>query len=136
MINSLSQKRHSYRMSLIKGKNTLPELIVRRELHAKGFRFRIHLRALPGKPDIVLPRHKVAIFVHGCFWHGHYCKKQKLPKTNTEFWKHKIELNKKRDRRNIRALQGRNWSVIIIWECNLEKRIHFLLEYLSKLDAG
>lgn len=104
-------------MAGIKGKNTSPELYVRKALHARGFRFRIHTTHLPGKPDLVLPKYKAAIFVHGCFWHGHNCHYFKIPKTRTEFWLAKIEGNKKRDIQQIKSLNNNGWRVLIIWEC-------------------
>ncbi len=107
-------------MSRIRAKNTKPELFVRSMLHRMGYRFRIHLKGLPGKPDIVLPKYHTAIFVHGCFWHGHEgCKDFAPPKTRTEWWLNKINGNKKRDTENITQLGRQGWQVIIIWECEL-----------------
>lgn len=105
-------------MARIKGKNTKPELTVRRALHSLGYRFRLHRGDLPGRPDIVLPRHKTAIFIHGCFWHRHPgCSKASTPKTRTDFWRAKFETNVDRDRRNIQALRDAGWQVLIAWEC-------------------
>lgn len=105
-------------MSGIRGKNTKPEMLARRALFAAGYRFRLHRRDLPGAPDIVLPGRKVAIFVHGCFWHVHSgCKNGKLPSTRPEFWRGKLEGNVERDRRAIEALRSGGWRVLIIWEC-------------------
>ena len=107
-------------MSAIKGKNTKPEILVRKALHAAGFRFRLHEKKLPGKPDIVLPQYKTVIFVHGCFWHGHDgCDKFKWPKTRGRFWKNKIGGNQKRDTANKILLLSANWRVATIWECAL-----------------
>ena len=107
-------------MSRIRAKNTKPELFVRSMLHRMGYRFRIHLKGLPGKPDIVLPKYHTAIFVHGCFWHGHEgCKDFAPPKTRTEWWLNKINGNKKKDTENIAQLDRQGWQVIIIWECEL-----------------
>lgn len=107
-------------MSRIRAKNTKPEVFVRSMLHRMGYRFRIHLNGLPGKPDIVLPKYHTAIFVHGCFWHGHEgCKDFAPPKTRTEWWLNKINGNKKRDTENITQLGRQGWQVIIIWECEL-----------------
>ena len=107
-------------MSRIRAKNTKPEVFVRSMLHRMGYRFRIHLKGLPGKPDIVLPKYHTAIFVHGCFWHGHEgCKDFAPPKTRTEWWLNKINGNKKRDSENITQLGRQGWQVIIIWECEL-----------------
>ena len=104
-------------MSGIRGTNTQPEIQVRSALHKAGYRFRLHRKDLPGKPDIVLPKYKTAIFVHGCFWHGHDCKNFKWPKTRPEFWRDKILGNKARDERHSQELQKLGWRVIVIWEC-------------------
>jgi DNA mismatch endonuclease (patch repair protein) len=112
----------SYNMSRIKGKNTKPEMLVRRFLHANGFRYRLHVKNLPGKPDIVLPKYKTVIFVHGCFWHGHEnCKYFVVPKTRTEWWLNKINGNIASDRKAFYALQELGWKVIEVWECDLKK---------------
>ena len=109
-------------MSRIKGKNTKPEILVRKYLHAKGYRFRIHDKKLPGKPDIVLPKYKTVIFVHGCFWHGHKgCKYFVVPKTRTRWWLSKISDTKERDKKAFRILRKNNWKVIELWECKLDK---------------
>ena len=119
-------------MSHIFGKETKPEVIVRKFLFANGFRFRKNVRDLLGKPDIVLPKYKIVIFIHGCFWHGHTCKRGTLPTTNTEFWKTKIGGNVERDKRDISELEKQNWKVIIIWQCEI-KNIKLQNERLSKL---
>jgi len=106
-------------MSGIRGKNTGPELLVRRYLHAHGFRFRLHENKLPGKPDLVLPKWKAIIFVHGCFWHWHDCRYFKLPQTRTEFWREKLAGNKVRDSENRRLLECMGWRVFVIHECAL-----------------
>ena len=107
----------SFLMGRIRGKNTTPELRVRRKLHALGLRFRLHARELPGRPDIVLPRWKTVVFVHGCFWHRHEgCRLANTPKTRRAFWTNKFEMNVARDERN-RSQLARDWRVIIIWEC-------------------
>jgi DNA mismatch endonuclease (patch repair protein) len=107
-------------MSRIKARDTKPELVLRRALHANGFRYRLHVRDLPGCPDLVFPKHKVVAFVHGCFWHGHRCHLFKLPKTNRGFWKKKIEGNLSRDKRQIKLLQVNGWRVLTVWECALK----------------
>ncbi len=104
-------------MSGIKGKNTKPELIIRKSLHAKGFRFRLHVRDLPGKPDLVFPKYGAVLFVNGCFWHGHGCKYFKVPGTRTEFWLEKIGSNKERDERSTALLITAGWRVATVWEC-------------------
>ena len=107
-------------MSRIKGKNTKPEMLVRKFLHANGFRYRLHVRNLPGKPDIVLPKYKTVIFVHGCFWQGHDgCKYYVVPKTKTEWWLNKINGNIANDKKAILALKKGQWKIITLWECDL-----------------
>lgn len=110
----------SYNMSRIRGKDTKPEMLVRKFLHANGFRYRLHDKKLPGKPDIVLPRYKTIIFVHGCFWHGHEgCKYFVIPKTRTEWWVEKIRVTKVKDERNYSILKEMDYKVLVIWECEL-----------------
>ncbi len=106
-------------MAKIRGKNTKPELLVRRFLFSKGYRYRIHVKHLPGTPDIVLPKYNVVIFVHGCFWHGHAVD-GRLPHSNLEFWASKIKHNKERDFKNTQKLLSMGWKVITIWECQLK----------------
>ena len=123
------EQRHKC-MSAIKGKDTKPEKIVRSMVHRMGYRFRLHKKDLPGKPDIVLPKLNKIIFVHGCFWHMHNCKYGRVfPKTNKEFWQHKREGNVIRDRRNIEELENIGWKVLIIWECEI-KNSEYLLNKL------
>lgn len=113
----------SRNMAAIKGKDTKPEMIVRKYLFSRGLRFRVQVRKLPGNPDIVLPKYKTVIFVNGCFWHGHEgCKYFRLPKSNVEFWKEKIERNIERDRESMRALLDLGWKVIRVWECELRNK--------------
>ena len=106
-------------MSRIRGTNTKPEVLVRSALHRAGFRFRLYTRALPGRPDIVLPKHGVVIFVHGCFWHRHGCSLSSEPATRRRFWQAKFDANVARDRRNARALRALGWRVLTVWECAL-----------------
>lgn len=121
-------------MSRIKGRNTTPEMRVRKFLHAHGFRYRLHVKRLPGSPDIVLPKYHVAIFVHGCFWHQHPgCQYASMPKSNTAFWKVKLDGNLERDRRNIVALEKMGWRCLIIWECLTKDEIR--LQELTKKIA-
>lgn len=124
----------SYNMSRIKGKDTKPEMLVRKFLHAHGFRYRLHVKNLSGKPDIVLPKYKTVIFVHGCFWHGHQnCTKANLPKTRAEWWKNKIERNIENDRKAYRALQEQGWSMTQVWGCELKpKTVAKLFDTLLK----
>lgn len=110
-------------MASIKGKNTRPEKSVRSALHARGFRFRLHDKALPGKPDIVLPKWNAAVFVHGCFWHLHGCENSKIPSTREEFWTVKLKSNLERDRKHIHALRSTGWRVAVIWECSIRRAL-------------
>lgn len=132
-----NKKTRSYNMSQIRSKDTKPELLVRKFLFANGFRYKLHDKKLPGKPDIVLPKYKTVIFVHGCFWHGHKsCRYFKIPKTRTEWWTDKINRNKANDEKAIRILKESNWKVINIWECSLKqtkltKKLHSLLTQLQ-----
>ena len=117
------QKTRSYNMSRVKGKDTKPEEIVRKYLFSQGFRYRKNDKRLPGKPDIVLPKYKTVIFVNGCFWHKHEgCKYFVWPKSNSEFWKEKIESNLVRDKKQYEELKNAGWHVIIVWECELKKK--------------
>jgi DNA mismatch endonuclease, patch repair protein len=117
------KKTRSYNMSKIKGGNTKPELLIRKFLHGQGFRFKIHDKTLPGKPDIVLPKYGTIIFVHGCFWHGHKnCKYAQLPASNTKWWTNKICENISRDKKAIIRLKLDKWEVITIWTCRLKSK--------------
>ena len=112
----------SYNMSQIRGKNTKPELIVRKYLFSNGFRYRLNVKNLPGKPDLVLPKYKTVIFINGCFWHGHQgCRYFVIPRTRTDWWLEKINRTKYRDQENILHLKALGWNVITIWECQLKK---------------
>lgn len=116
-------EQRSYNMSRIHGKNTKPEELVRKYLFSQGFRYRKNDVRLPGKPDIVLPKYKTVIFVNGCFWHAHEgCKYFVWPKNNADFWKKKIESNVARDNRNYQQLVQQGWKVIVVWECELQKK--------------
>lgn len=122
MTDVVDSETRSRMMSGIKGKDTKPEVIIRKKLHALGFRFRLHSKELPGKPDIVLKKYRAIILVNGCFWHGHDCHLYRLPKSNTEFWKKKIESNIKRDEQNMKLYKELGWRVLVIWECTLKGR--------------
>jgi len=132
-VNKISDQR-SRNMSAIKSKNTKPEIEVRKLLHSLGYRFRLHRKDLPGTPDIVLPKYKTVIFVHGCFWHRHEnCKYASIPKTRTEFWENKFKENMKRDKVNQTNLFKLGWKIFIVWECEL-KRINHLKEIFLKIN--
>lgn len=115
------KKTRSYNMSRIRSANTKPEMLVRKFLHANGFRYKLHDKTLAGKPDIVLPKYKTVIFIHGCFWHGHAnCKYYVVPKTRTEWWLNKINRNSANDAKAINTLKKERWKIITIWECDLK----------------
>jgi DNA mismatch endonuclease (patch repair protein) len=116
-MDKLTRQRRSEVMSRIRGRDTKPEIIVRRIVWAMGFRYRLCVRSLPGAPDLVLAKHRKAMFVHGCFWHRHSCPRGSMPTTRSDFWRQKLEGNKKRDARNLRALRRAGWDVLVIWEC-------------------
>ncbi|MDI1282748.1 very short patch repair endonuclease [Brevundimonas sp.] len=115
-------------MSGIRGKDTKPEMLIRRGLHARGFRYRVHCKDLPGKPDLCLPKYRAVIFVHGCFWHGHDCHMFKWPKTRPEFWRQKIGRNREVDGVATAALLAAGWRVGVVWECALKGRSRLPLE--------
>ena len=117
-MDHLTVKKRSWNMSLIKAKNSKPEVFVRSIIHRLGFRFRLHKNDLPGKPDIVLRKYRIVIFIHGCFWHQHKnCKRANIPKSNQNYWKPKLARNVERDRMNERKLIKDDWKVIVVWEC-------------------
>jgi DNA mismatch endonuclease (patch repair protein) len=126
LMDTLSKIERSERMALVRGKDTTPELLVRRTVHALGYRYRLHSRRLPGKPDLVFRKRNKIIFVHGCFWHRHAaksCKLARLPKSRLDFWRPKLELNRLRDAKNLSALRRDGWQVLVIWECELTDKI-------------
>jgi len=128
-MDTLSQERRSWNMSRIKGSDTKPELLVRSFLHRHGFRFRLHVKDLPGKPDIVLPKYKIIIEVRGCYWHRHEgCQFAYTPKSNIDFWNAKFKKNVERDVKNDQLLQQLGWKVLVIWECQIEDEI-----FISKM---
>ena len=127
------EKTRSYNMSRIKGKNTKPEILVRKFLHKNGYRYRLNYSKLPGKPDIVLPKYKTVIFINGCFWHGHeQCKYFVLPKTKTDWWLDKINATKQRDLLKMNELESQGWRIKVIWECELriDKRLQIFKELI------
>lgn len=140
MIDTVDKATRSRNMAAIKSRNTTPELLIRSILHKKGFRFRLHDKKLPGKPDIVFPKYNAVIFINGCFWHGHSnCKFFRLPGTRTEYWKNKINKNQYNDAKSIELLLANNWRVCIIWECKIrasKKNLTQLTEILSNFLKG
>ncbi len=132
-----TKKQRSYNMSRIRSTNTKPELLVRKFLFAQGYRYKLHDKSLPGKPDIVLPKYHTVIFIHGCFWHGHAnCKYYKVPKTRTDWWLNKINRNQTNDAKAVTALKKDGWQVITVWECKLKpaKIDKTLISLLSQLS--
>lgn len=128
----------SYNMSRIKGENTKPEMLVRKFLFSKGFRYRLHEKNLPGKPDIVLPKYKTIIFINGCFWHGHEnCKYFVIPQTRTEWWMKKINETKMRDSKTMKALALLGWNVFVIWACEIRNNeFQRVEELISEMKVG
>ncbi len=121
MADIFNKKKRSQIMSRITGKDTKPELIIRKILFSEGYRYRLHIKDLPGKPDIVFASRKKVIFINGCFWHGHNCKKAALPETNRNFWEKKLTGNKERDKRNLVKLKAMGWKSLVIWQCQIKK---------------
>ncbi len=119
MTDTVSPEKRSEVMSRVRSKDTTPELLIRKGLHAQGFRYRLHTKDLPGKPDLVFRRYRSVILIHGCFWHGHSCHLYRFPKSNTDYWKRKIARNITRDALNRRSLLDMGWRVLTIWECAL-----------------
>ncbi|MEQ1901376.1 MAG: very short patch repair endonuclease [Devosia sp.] len=126
LVDRLTPRARTSLMRNVKGKNTTPELMVRRMLHRAGYRFRLHRADLPGKPDIVLPARRRIVLVNGCFWHGHDCRYGRLPKSRLEFWGPKIEGNRARDARNLSDLKAAGWRVLVVWQC--ETRVQAALQ--------
>jgi len=133
-MDRLSPAKRSWNMGRIKNKNTEPEVIVRRLLHNQGFRFRLHTKNLPGSPDIVLPKYKTVIFVHGCFWHRHsHCADATTPKTRTDFWESKFLENINRDKKNHAALLATGWKVLIVWSCEVRNTSQLLMRLTEEI---
>ena len=139
-MDTLSPSQRSERMSLIRAKDTAPELRLRRLVHAMGFRYRLHVRDLPGTPDLVFPSRHAVIFMHGCFWHRHKgCKLARLPKSKLDFWEVKLEKNRLRDRLHQRKLRALGWRVLVVWECQLhdpESVERIVAEFLRRREGG
>jgi DNA mismatch endonuclease (patch repair protein) len=131
MVDTISAERRSWNMSRIKGRDTAPERQLRSLLHRSGFRFRLHDRRLPGRPDIILPKYRTAVFVHGCFWHRHEgCRYATTPSTRPDFWHEKFEGNVRRDADNRTALENAGWNVLTVWECELKSDAESVLARL------
>ena len=135
MTDVLTPAQRRFNMSRIRGGNTKPEMLVRRALHARGLRFRLHRPDLPGRPDLTFPGHRAVIFIHGCFWHGHQCALCKTPATRTEFWVTKISKNRARDQLTVRRLRQDGWRVMTIWECALRGHGKIERDHLYELAA-
>jgi DNA mismatch endonuclease (patch repair protein) len=131
MVDRVSTQQRSRNMAAVRGVNTKPEIYVRQKLFAAGFRYRLHSAKLAGKPDIALARFRTAVFVHGCFWHGHSCSRGRRPKSNVEFWNEKIDANVHRDRRALKNLRASGWRTVVIWECSLKRATGKLLNSLK-----
>ena len=133
MTDIVGQTTRSRMMSGIRGKDTKPEMVIRKTLFARGFRYRLHDKKLPGKPDLVLKKYNSVIFIHGCFWHGHNCHLFKWPKTNMEFWRNKIQTNMKKDVEIKMELLEMGWRVLVVWECALKGKTRIEHPYLFQL---
>lgn len=137
MADTLTSERRSWNMSRIRGRDTGPELLLRSLLHRAGFRFRLHAKQLPGRPDVVLPKYKAAIFVHGCFWHRHPgCRNATTPSTRREFWQEKFDRNVSRDARNRADLEAAGWTVLTVWECELKADAESVVSQLARELRG
>jgi len=136
-MDSLTREERSWNMSRIRSRDTNPEKLVRSALHKSGYRFRLHVKNLPGSPDIVFPKYRTALFVHGCFWHRHAnCPNATMPKTRVGFWKAKFEATVERDRKKAEELRTAGWRVITIWECEIEKDCQVVVNTISKKLMG
>ena len=137
MVDVVDKQTRSRMMSGIRGKNTRPELLIRRGLFAAGFRYRLHCKSLPGKPDIVIKKHRVAILVHGCFWHAHEgCRYFRPPAQNAVFWREKLLANRSRDESDFAALRNLKWRVAVVWECAVRKNSSAALHRLERFVLG
>ena len=135
-MDNLTKEKRSKVMSSIRSADTKPELLLRKLLHAQGFRFRLHGKGLPGRPDIILPKHNAVILVHGCFWHNHQgCKYSHVPETRTSYWKGKLQRNKERDKGNVKALTSLGLRVAVVWECSIKEQAQEMLEQLTSWIA-
>ena len=136
MPDTVSRSARSRIMARVKSKGTGPELKVRRKLHRAGYRFRLHRKDLPGSPDLLLPKYRLALFVNGCFWHWHGCKRSRMPNSNVEYWTAKIERNVNRDRETRDELERMGWRHRVIWECQVDDGVEVLCKELAELDGS
>lgn len=134
MLDVLNRKQRSFNMSRIRSKDTKPELLIRKALFAKGFRYRLHQKNLPGRPDLVFSKYKAVIFINGCFWHYHGCHLSKLPSTRRDWWKSKLEGNRSRDQNNREKLLASGWKILIVWECVLHGKNKVSASVISKIE--
>lgn len=134
-MDKVSKATRSSMMSAVKGKDTKPERMVRSAVHRAGFRYALHKKDLPGRPDLALTKYRIAVFVHGCFWHGHDCPRGRRPTSNTQFWDKKLSDNISRDQRHRKELSSQGWRVITIWECQIESDLIKLLRILTRLRS-
>jgi len=137
MADVLTREQRRLNMSRIRGKDTKPEMLIRRGLHARGLRYRLHDRSLPGRPDLVFPKYSTVVFIHGCFWHAHGCSLSKFPQTRQDFWTAKLLANAQRDRQATETLTSAGWRVLIVWECAIRgagrhnEHEHMILDYIA-----
>lgn len=136
MADMFTRKRRSEIMANIRSADTIPEVELRKLVHSLGFRFRLHRTDLPGKPDLVLPKHRAALMMNGCFWHGHTCKDGRRPGSNTEYWNRKLDRNAQRDKKNLAALKRLGWRCLVVWECQLKNRERLERRILHYLEGG
>jgi DNA mismatch endonuclease, patch repair protein len=130
MSDTVNKAKRSSIMRAVKSRDTSPEMYVRRALHAQGFRYRLHAKHLPGRPDLTFAHSRTTIFVNGCFWHWHGCPRSRMPKSNSAYWQKKIDQNVRRDQRNYELLRSTGWVVIVIWECELAPGVQTAADYL------
>jgi DNA mismatch endonuclease (patch repair protein) len=135
MADIVSTEQRSRIMSRIRGKNTKPELLIRKGIHRLGFRYRLHRNDLPGKPDLVFPKYRAVVLIHGCFWHGHDCQLFREPATNKEFWSLKIMANRENDVRKAAALESSGWRILTVWECSIRGKQKSVKEVVDRIAA-
>jgi DNA mismatch endonuclease (patch repair protein) len=133
MTDNVTPEKRRWTMAQVHSENTSPEMRVRKAIHAAGFRYRLYRKDLPGKPDLTLSKYRIVVFVHGCFWHWHGCKRSRMPSSNTEYWRRKIDNNVRRDRENLEKLKNLGWEPVIVWECELKEGSEALIEKLRGL---